>query len=269
LSFKEYTYVTDEAGKMVLQTTFVGFDNIIGIYKMLFNDEMFSQIVGNSLLFYLITTVSGTVISLFSSYYIYKKRFASEFFKTMLFLPGVISTMSVTIMYKFFCEKGVPAIMLDLFQIKGVNFSASFDTQMFYIIVFNFLIASGGHLLIYCGTLAGISDSVVEAAEIDGASEMQEFFYVIIPTIFPTVSLFFVTGLLTIFSGSANMFNFFGKDADKEMWTFGSKLLVSGLIDTAWKEVYQVVIGKCYSPASLGLYTRAKQFADLCSSNLT
>lgn len=55
----------------------------------------------------------------------------------------------------------------------------------------------------------------------------------------------------------------------KEMWMFGSKLLASGLIDAAWKEIYQVVIGKCYSPATLGLYTRAKQFADLCSSNLT
>ena len=55
----------------------------------------------------------------------------------------------------------------------------------------------------------------------------------------------------------------------KEMWAFGSKLLASGLIDTAWKELYQVVIGKCYSPATLGFYTRAKQFADLCSSNLT
>lgn len=55
----------------------------------------------------------------------------------------------------------------------------------------------------------------------------------------------------------------------KEMWSFGSKLLASGLIDTAWKEIYQVVIGKCYSPETLGLYTRAKQFADLCSSNLT
>ena len=55
----------------------------------------------------------------------------------------------------------------------------------------------------------------------------------------------------------------------KEMWAFGSKLLASGLLDTAWKEIYQVVIGKCYSPATLGIYTRAKQFADLCSSNLT
>lgn len=55
----------------------------------------------------------------------------------------------------------------------------------------------------------------------------------------------------------------------KEMWAFGSKLLASGLIDTVWKEIYQVIIGKCYSPATLGLYTRAKQFADLFSSNLT
>lgn len=62
---------------------------------------------------------------------------------------------------------------------------------------------------------------------------------------------------------------FFSWTSFKEMWAFGSKLLASGLIDTAWKEVYQVVIGKCYSPATLGLYTRAKQFADLCSSNLT
>lgn len=55
----------------------------------------------------------------------------------------------------------------------------------------------------------------------------------------------------------------------KEMWAFGSKLLASSLIATAWNEIYQVVIGKCYSPATLGLYTRAKQFADMCSSNLT
>lgn len=55
----------------------------------------------------------------------------------------------------------------------------------------------------------------------------------------------------------------------REMWAFGSKLLVSKLLDTGWQEIYQVVIGKCYSPATLGLFTRAKQFADLCSSNLT
>lgn len=61
----------------------------------------------------------------------------------------------------------------------------------------------------------------------------------------------------------------FSWDSFKDMWAFGSKLLASSIIDTSWKEIYQVVIGKCYNPATLGLYTRAKQFADLCSSNLT
>ena len=55
----------------------------------------------------------------------------------------------------------------------------------------------------------------------------------------------------------------------KELFTFGWKLLVSSLIDTVWREIYQVVIGKCYTPVALGQYTRAQQFASICSSNLT
>ena len=55
----------------------------------------------------------------------------------------------------------------------------------------------------------------------------------------------------------------------KELFAFGWKLLVSSLIDTIWREIYQVIIGKCYSPVALGQYTRAQQFASICSSNLT
>ena len=45
--------------------------------------------------------------------------------------------------------------------------------------------------------------------------------------------------------------------------------MVSNLLDTIWKELNQVVVGKFYSPASLGQYTRADQFSKLFSSNLT
>lgn len=55
----------------------------------------------------------------------------------------------------------------------------------------------------------------------------------------------------------------------REMWQFGWKLLVSGIIDQTWSQIYQVVIGKCYTPATLGLYTRASQFSNICSANLT
>lgn len=61
----------------------------------------------------------------------------------------------------------------------------------------------------------------------------------------------------------------FSKSSFNSLFGFGWKLMVSGLLDTLWKELYQVVVGKFYSPATLGQYTRAKQFSQLFSSNLT
>lgn len=61
----------------------------------------------------------------------------------------------------------------------------------------------------------------------------------------------------------------FSTERFHEMWSFGWKLLVSSLISTAWTEAYQVIIGKCYTTAMLGQYTRARQFRDPCSTTLT
>lgn len=61
----------------------------------------------------------------------------------------------------------------------------------------------------------------------------------------------------------------FSWNSFKELFGFGWKLLVSGLIDTVWREIYQIVIGKCYNAATLGQYTRAHQFGSIFSSNLT
>ncbi len=61
----------------------------------------------------------------------------------------------------------------------------------------------------------------------------------------------------------------FSTKSFKELFGFGWKIMVSSVLDTVWKELYQVVVGKFYSPATLGQYTRAKQFSNLFSSNLT
>lgn len=55
----------------------------------------------------------------------------------------------------------------------------------------------------------------------------------------------------------------------RDLVGYGWKLLVSTLIDTVWREINQIVIGKCYSPQALGQYTRAYQFSSIFSSNLT
>ena len=61
----------------------------------------------------------------------------------------------------------------------------------------------------------------------------------------------------------------FSINSFRELWGFGWKLLVSGLINTIWNEIYKVVIGKCYTPATLGQYTQAHQYSSIFSSNLT
>ena len=53
------------------------------------------------------------------------------------------------------------------------------------------------------------------------------------------------------------------------MWGFGWKLLVSGLLNNIWGELYKTVVGKFYSPATLGQYTRSSEYARIFSSNLT
>lgn len=53
------------------------------------------------------------------------------------------------------------------------------------------------------------------------------------------------------------------------MWGFGWKLLVSGLLSSIWNQLYQVVVGKFYSPATLGQYTRSKEYAKIFSENIT
>ena len=55
----------------------------------------------------------------------------------------------------------------------------------------------------------------------------------------------------------------------KELFGFGWKMMVVVLMNSVWKELYQVVVGKFYSPATLGQYTRAKTYSTLFSSNLT
>lgn len=61
----------------------------------------------------------------------------------------------------------------------------------------------------------------------------------------------------------------FSKTSFNDLFGFGWKMMVSSVLNSVWNELYQVVVGKWYSPATLGQYTRAIQFSNIFSSNLT
>ncbi len=53
------------------------------------------------------------------------------------------------------------------------------------------------------------------------------------------------------------------------LWCYGSKLLASGLLDRIYGNIYPIIIGKFYSAADLGQYTRATHYAGMPSGILT
>lgn len=61
----------------------------------------------------------------------------------------------------------------------------------------------------------------------------------------------------------------FSKKSFKELFSYGSNLLISNLINKIYSQIYPIVIGKYFSPATLGHYSRARHWANLPSHNLT
>ena len=83
-----------------------------------------------------------------------------------------------------------------------------------------------------------------------------------------TISRFGFTSFLFWIWSSWRPLRIFSKDSFHELFSFGSKILVSGLIDTVYRNVYYLFFGKFFSVVELGYYTRADQFQNLPSQNL-
>lgn len=81
-------------------------------------------------------------------------------------------------------------------------------------------------------------------------------------------NLFVVTSLLWVLSKWKPVPRYSWRSF-RELFGFGSKMLASGLLDTLYRNIYLIVIGKVFRASDLGYYTRANQFSDFASSNIT
>lgn len=60
----------------------------------------------------------------------------------------------------------------------------------------------------------------------------------------------------------------FSMEAFKELFGFGNKMLATGLLNTAYRNVYNLVIGKYFSATELGFYSRARRFSNIVGQNV-
>lgn len=80
-----------------------------------------------------------------------------------------------------------------------------------------------------------------------------------------TLSLSIVQATLLWIFGKWRPIGNFSMTALRTMYSFGSKLLIAGLIETAFKHIYQTFIGKVYTPEDVGYYSRASQMESAAS----
>ena len=174
------------------------FDNFKEVIDDIFND---------------IEMKTATINSIFA-YLMYKKIPAHGAFRIVLFLPQIISSLVISLMFRYFVEVAMPSLI-------GVNLLVSkdsaFNTMIFYCIWASF----GSQIIIYTNAFSQISPELIEYGKLEGITMWQEFFRVALPAIFPTITIYLVAGVAGIFTNQAALFNFFGADARGDVQTLG------------------------------------------------
>lgn len=163
--------------------------------------------VRDSLIVWLCTQLAGTVLALFFSYYIYKKRTAFKFFKFVLFLPSIIPGLLLVLIFKFFMNSAMPAFL----NLDGHGLLTDSSTYFWIITAFTVWISFGSQVLVYSGAMDQIPEEMLEAGKIDGVTPFREFISLVVPYIIPTITTFVIAGVATIFTNQNNLYSFFGE----------------------------------------------------------
>lgn len=200
LAFQSYKPSSSGIG---YEIGFAKFDNFISVINRLGSDGNISMF-WNSLLVYAVTLLVGTTLVLFFSYYIYKKYFMSKLFQVFLFLPQVLSSVVLALLFKYMVTDGYIALTGSKMGLLDMA-----DTRMVTLLFFLVWSSFGANILIYSGSMSGINESVVESAQLDGVNTLQEFWYITFPMIFPTFITFFVSGISGIFSQQLNLYTIY------------------------------------------------------------
>ena len=210
LAFQTFT---ETAGGYVGK--FAGIENFKTVIQMLANGR--STMILNSFLLFLVNMLIVTPLAIIFSYYIYKKFPCSNFFKLMLFLPRVVSSVVLVLLFQYIVED----VYVELFEAEyGLLTTNGFTVVMFY----NIWVGFGVNIMMYSGSMGGINESISESAQLDGANIVQEFWYITLPMIFPTITTFLVVGIATLFTDQMGLYTFFGENANFE--TVGYFLLI-------------------------------------------
>lgn len=254
LSLKEYSIDTGEY-------QIVYFDNFKSVFDDFFGESNVLRIaLKNSLIISFFVLVVGLSLGLLFSYSIFKKCWGASFYKIMLFMPSILSSVVMAMMFNYFVERALPEMLGQFFNIKmeGLlsNPNTTFSTLVFYTIWSGF----GSSMLLYVGAMNNIDESMLEAGTLDGTNSITEFVYIVFPSIYSTFIVFLTTGLVGIFMQQMNLYSFYGGTAKISLYTLGYYLYRETQAATFSEYPYLAAMGIIFTLIAVPLTLGVKAF---------
>ena len=237
LAFQHYENAVSGMGYDI---TFAGVDNFVKAFEQL---KVQSEAFKNSLVLFFFTVFLGTTLALVFSFYIYKKYAGAGVFKTVLFMPQVISSLIFAVIFKYLVNEGYSYIVEKMTGEEVTGLLNDVNTRFGMLIFFNIWISFGVNVLLYSGAMSGINESVVESARLDGVNILQEFIHITLPLIYPTIVTFIVINLSGVFTNTYAVLDLFGIQS-VEVNNIGSWLYTKAekaQKDRIWVETYRQV----------------------------
>ncbi|WGG46794.1 sugar ABC transporter permease [Rossellomorea sp. DA94] len=175
---------------------FVAFDNFTRIME----DNRAIIALKNTAKYVLIVVPTQTFLALVLAATLNAGLKGEKLFRIVYFLPTLTSSAVLTLIFMWMYNKeGLINNVLDKVGLPTYNFLGDPDIALNAIMLMNIWATAPFFMVIYLAALQDIPDSLYEAAELDGASAIQKFFYVTVPFLRPVTSFVVIMGVIGTF----------------------------------------------------------------------
>jgi multiple sugar transport system permease protein len=187
-SFTEYDGMTTPR--------FVGLANFD---KALFGDQLFWPSLGRTLQYSIVVVPLALFGSLFLAVFLNRGMKGSSFYRTLFFLPSLTPSVALALLWTWLLHPSVGPVntALGFLGIQGPGWLLDKNWALPSIIMINIWGSMGGtYMLIFLAGLQGVPQSLVDAAEIDGAGRWAKFRNITLPMISPTFLFNLILGVI-------------------------------------------------------------------------
>lgn len=167
-------------------------------YQIMFNrDPLFWLSLKNTLYYVALMVPLTTIGSLLVAVLLNVKIPGQRIFRTVYYLPAVLSGIGVYMLWMMILEpqSGLINNVLSWVGIQGPNWLTDPNWTKESLVLMR-LWAVGGGMLLYLAALQGVPDQLYEAAEIDGAGHGRKFLHITVPMVTPVIFFDLVTSLI-------------------------------------------------------------------------